>query len=116
MKKINFLFIALAIAISLNCLAPVMVYAEEEKSKTEEEEKIKKEKESILALIDEYIDEINTRIIEADKKIFENDYVRIAVLVCFDVPSCDIRAGNTVQRLCAGRGQVLRNNRYDFLF
>lgn len=69
MKKIKFLFIALAIAISLNCLAPVMVYAEEEKSQTEEEEKIKKEKESLLALIDEYIDEINTRIIEADKKI-----------------------------------------------
>lgn len=71
MKKIKFLFITLVIAISLVYLLPV-IYAEEIENNdinvSEEEEK-----EEILALIDEYLDEINTKLLEIDEKI---DYAK----------------------------------------
>lgn len=67
MKKIKFLFIVLVIAISFNCIVPVVLAEEIENSNTTLSED--EEKEKILILINEYIDEINTKIIEIDKKI-----------------------------------------------
>lgn len=68
MKKIKFLFIALVIAISFSCISPVL-YAEEETEKENTNIDEEEEKENILALIDEYLVEIDSKLNKIDKDI-----------------------------------------------
>lgn len=68
MKKIRFLFIALVITILTNMVSTV-VLAEENIEQNKEEETTTQEVENILELVDEYIEQINTKIINIDRKI-----------------------------------------------
>lgn len=70
MKKTRFLFIALVITILTNIVTSV-VFAEEniEQNTSTNEEKTAEEVETILKLVDEYIEQINTKINNIDKKI-----------------------------------------------